>query len=77
MRNNELAKEEMMKIAKELLIKKNALFKSDVRGKRLKFEKMWADMEEEFEKMRKKYNTDLVLVARDFVILNKEIEKNE
>lgn len=77
MENNELAKEEMLKIARELLIKKNALFKSNVRGKRLKFEKMWAEMEEKFEEIRKKYNTDLVLVARDFIILNKEIEKTK
>ena len=65
MRNEEIAKKKMLKVIKEFLIKDDALFKSNLKNKRIESDKLFAEMEEKFEKIRKKYGVNLVLYMRD------------
>ena len=55
----------MLKVVEEFLIKVDALFESDIKGKRLKYENLFVEMEEKFEKIRNKYGVNVVLCMRD------------
>ena len=65
----------MLKVVEEFLIKVDALFESDIKGKRLKYENLFVEMEEKFEKIRNKYGVNVVLCMRDVKEVRDELIK--
>ena len=65
MDNEQIAKKEMLEIVKKYMLEDDKLVNSKEEKISLKRRRLFAEMEEKFEKIRKKYGVNLVLYMRD------------
>lgn len=75
MDNEQIAKKEMLEIVKKYMLEDDKLVNSKEEKISLKRRKLFAEMEEKFEKIRKKYGVNLVLYMRDAKEVREELIK--
>ena len=75
MDNEQIAKKEMLEIVKKYMLEDDKLVNSKEEKISLKRRKLFAEMEEKFEEIRKKYGVNLVLYMRDAKEVREELIK--
>lgn len=75
MDNEQIAKKEMLEIVKKYMLEDDKLVNSKEEKISLKRRRLFAEMEEKFEKIRKKYGVNLVLYMRDAKEVREELIK--
>lgn len=75
MDNEQIAKKEMLEIVKKYLLEDDKVVNSKEEKISLKRRKLLDEMEEKFEKIRKKYGVNLVLCMRDAKEVREELIK--
>lgn len=75
MDNEQIAKKEMLEIVKKYMLEDDKIVNSKEEKISLKRRKLFAEMEEKFEKIRKKYGVNLVLYMRDAKEVREELIK--
>lgn len=75
MDNEQIAKKEMLEIVKKYMLEDDKLVNSKEEKISLKRRRLFAEMEEKFEEIRKKYGVNLVLYMRDAKEVREELIK--